>query len=76
MKEFVRVVQIISLVGSTIFFIGAYFAFIYEESSQGMLPVITHPFREISPSFTFIALILGILFIGTTIFYEIKVKSG
>ncbi|MFX0052871.1 MAG: hypothetical protein ACFE8U_16455 [Candidatus Hermodarchaeota archaeon] len=75
MKELVRIIQISTLAGSIIFFIGAFFAYTYEESSHGMLPVITHPFREISPSFTFIALIFGILFIGSTIFYEIKVKS-
>lgn len=75
MKELFRAVQIGSLVGSVFFIIGAFLAYSYEESSHGMLPVITYPFREIAPSFIFIAMILGMLFIGITIFYETKVKN-
>lgn len=70
MKEILRGIQIGSIIGCILFLIGAIIAFIYTESSQGMLPVITQPFREVSPFFFVIALILGVLFLGVTLLYE------
>ena len=76
MKELVRAIQISSLVGSIIFFLGAIFSFLYQEPSQGMLPVIHYPFREVSPLLTFIAIILGLIFVSVTVFFEIRVQSA
>ncbi len=76
MKELIRSIQIGSLVGCIIFFLGAIFSFLYQEPSQGMLPVINYPFREVTPLLTFVAIFLGVIFIFATIFFEIRVQNS
>ncbi|MFX0123952.1 MAG: hypothetical protein ACFFAE_09960 [Candidatus Hodarchaeota archaeon] len=71
MNEFLRVMQIGSILGSGIFFLGAIFAYNYQESSHGMLPVIHHPFRELSGIFLIITVFLLILFLSITVYHEI-----
>ncbi|UCG01220.1 MAG: hypothetical protein JSW11_16585 [Candidatus Heimdallarchaeota archaeon] len=75
MKEFFHVMQIGSILGSGIFFIGTIFAYYYQESSQGMLPVIHYPFRELSGSFLIITVFLLFLFLSITIYHESTKQS-
>lgn len=75
MKELIRSIQVGSIIGCVIFFFGAIFLYNYQESSHGMLPVIHHPFREEAPILLIISIVLVILFITTTVFYEIKIKA-
>ena len=72
MKEIVRISQIGTILGSVIFFLAAIFSYNYEESSQGMLPVIHYPLREISGHFLIISISLAILFVLITVLYEIR----
>jgi len=72
MKESFRIIQVGSIIGCVLFLIGAILAYFYTETSQGMLPVIVQPFREVSPFFFFISVFLGVLFIGVTVLYEVK----
>ncbi len=76
MKELVRSIQIGSLVGCIIFFLGAIFSFLYQELSQGMLPVIHYPFREVTPLLTFLAIMMGVFFAFATVFFEIRVQNS
>jgi len=72
MSEIVRISQIGTILGSIIFFLAAIFSYHYQESSQGMLPVIHYPFRESSGHFLIISIFLVILFVLITVFYEIR----
>ncbi len=70
-KEFLRAIQISTILGSVLFLLGAFFSYYYQESSHGMLPVIHYPFREISGTFLIVSIFLMILFLAITLFYEI-----
>ena len=70
LKESLRMIQIGTIVGSVIFLLGAIFSYTYQESSYGMLPVIHYPYREFSETFLIVSIILIILFLSITVYYE------
>ena len=72
MSELVRISQLGTVLGSAIFFLAAIFSYNYQESSQGMLPVVHYPFRESSSHFLFISISLVILFVLITVIHEIR----
>ncbi|MFX1286688.1 MAG: hypothetical protein ACFFB5_23830 [Promethearchaeota archaeon] len=76
MSEIIRISQLITILGSTIFFLAAIFSYNYQESSQGMLPIIHYPFRESSGHFLIISISLVILFILITVIHEIRKKEA
>ena len=71
MREPLRILQVGTILGSVIFLLGATFSYYYQESSQGMLPVIHYPFRDSSDTFLIISILLAILFLLITVFHEI-----
>ncbi|MFX0013889.1 MAG: hypothetical protein ACFFB2_13110 [Promethearchaeota archaeon] len=72
----IRSIQVGSGISCIIFFLGAVLFYNYRESSYGMLPVINYPFRDEAPIFLIISIFLGVLFIITTILYEVKIKDS
>ncbi len=75
MKDILRSIQILTFIGCVFFFLSSLGAYLFKQSSTGMLPVISYPFREYFPTLLLVSIVLGIVFVLVTFIYILKVEN-